>query len=487
MIGRDLMRMLKILGKASRICLILSIAILLSGFACIGTSIAYSTIDNPEPIDLPANPSDIMSQQWQGDGNPTNPYLMNGLNISRDREPCIEIRNMANVVVSNCILYHYGLGSRSHYSNSAILIMGAVNVTIVNCTIQSREYGIANEGGHNLTIEGNYIDARLEGMRVGTSGVIIRNNSVTGGEVGIKLWSSGDSGLVSNNTIEGLHEGIWVGGDDWRIMGNSIGSKMTAISLLSGSNNNTIFNNSIGSECASVAYDEGANNKWDDGIATGNRWSDYNGTGNYTVHGLAESIDHYPTVYELASPIDFSGPDIEFIQYMTTFLTADMWITEPMTVDPSLVYGLVSPVFIANVSDTSFIDTVQFCYRILGRNALWKTEQMQLTSGDENESRYAYTLEGVFTDLYLLYYVWANDTNGYSSSTETIETSYNMGIWFYTDPWTPDPLPIWDLVIISVLVIIPGICVLGCVKYSRDRSKPLSRYLRQDQQRESGN
>jgi hypothetical protein len=247
-------------------------------------------------------------------------------------------------------------------------------------------------------------------------------------------------------------------------VGNLIGSKMTAISLLSGSNNNTIFNNSIGSECASVAYDWGANNNWDDGIAAGNRWSDYNGTGNYTVHGPAESIDHYPAVYELASPIDFSGPDIEFTKYLTGSTTADIWITTHFTFDPTTAYGLVSPRFEVCVTDVSPVDTVLFCYKIYGHlDDPWIIESMELMQSSGNESWFTFTLEGAWANIYLKYSVWANDTNGYSSATETLAFNLNFGIIYYTQPEPPIWPPEWNVTLFLTIIFFGSIILTSAL------------------------
>jgi hypothetical protein len=50
------------------------------------------------------------------------------------------------------------------------------------------------------------------------------------------------------------------------------------------------------------AIDSGSDNTWDNGIDTGNWWSDYDGTGEYAIGGNAHSVDRYPNVLPNGTP-----------------------------------------------------------------------------------------------------------------------------------------------------------------------------------------
>ena len=65
---------------------------------------------------------------------------------------------------------------------------------------------------------------------------------------------------------------------------------------------NTIYGNAIGWNEGGNAIDSGSDNTWDNGIDTGNWWSDYNGTGEYTIDGIAHSVDRYPNVLPNGTP-----------------------------------------------------------------------------------------------------------------------------------------------------------------------------------------
>jgi len=65
---------------------------------------------------------------------------------------------------------------------------------------------------------------------------------------------------------------------------------------------NTIYGNAIGWNEEGNAIDSGSDNTWDNGIDTGNWWSDYNGTGEYAIDGSAHSVDRYPSVLPNGTP-----------------------------------------------------------------------------------------------------------------------------------------------------------------------------------------
>ena len=60
----------------------------------------------------------------------------------------------------------------------------------------------------------------------------------------------------------------------------------------------------------SRAFCYGFNNTWDNGVDTGNWWSDYSGTGSYTISGGLE--DRWPMVYTLTPPTLYHHEDVTF-------------------------------------------------------------------------------------------------------------------------------------------------------------------------------
>lgn len=75
------------------------------------------------------------------------------------------------------------------------------------------------------------------------------------------------------------------------------------------SESNTLYLNRIGPDNVQNAVDDGESNIWDDGMAWGNYWSDYDGKGQYNVSGEGHSVDRFPlsmgAVPHLSHPFDF--------------------------------------------------------------------------------------------------------------------------------------------------------------------------------------
>jgi len=80
---------------------------------------------------------------------------------------------------------------------------------------------------------------------------------------------------------------------------------------------NTIHGNAIGWNEEGNAIDSGSDNTWDNGVDTGNWWSDYSGTGEYAIDGGAHSVDRYPNVLPNGTPnfpLDpIGGFSVEFL------------------------------------------------------------------------------------------------------------------------------------------------------------------------------
>jgi len=79
-----------------------------------------------------------------------------------------------------------------------------------------------------------------------------------------------------------------------------------------------LYANTIGYNGEGNAYDDGSNNSWDNGINTGNMWSDYGGSGYYYITGAAGSIDHFPEVLGAAVPPTINHPPDITYTYGTT-------------------------------------------------------------------------------------------------------------------------------------------------------------------------
>lgn len=63
------------------------------------------------------------------------------------------------------------------------------------------------------------------------------------------------------------------------------------------SNYSVIYNNEFWNQTNNQAADSGWYNMWDNGVDTGNAWSDYSGTGVYYIYGSANATDRYPRLF----------------------------------------------------------------------------------------------------------------------------------------------------------------------------------------------
>ena len=125
--------------------------------------------------------------------------------------------------------------------------------TISRCTISS----VPGDGVYLSDCSGNIIDA-----------CSITSSAATGIALEATTTTTISNNLLQDNTDEEIF-----------IYGDSMG--------------NQIYYNQIYVGLESVK-DNGFSNTWDNGVSYGNWWSDYGGTGTYTIPGTAGSVDNYP-------------------------------------------------------------------------------------------------------------------------------------------------------------------------------------------------
>jgi parallel beta-helix repeat protein len=209
------------------------------------TSSGLISLTTHDPITITRN-SDFSSQGWPGNGSQQAPYIIEALEIVT-QGTCISIANCdVHFIIRNCTLLSpvTGVGTGIYFSN-------VTNGLVENCTIFYHNYGIRfyivnwleivnNTIAHNFS-NGLYLDF--------TSGVEIRDNRIYG------------------NTGYGVYVGSYALFSD-------------------------IYGNMIGFNQVANARNNGLYNEWDNGVNTGNVWSDYSGTGVYSISGMG--VDHYP-------------------------------------------------------------------------------------------------------------------------------------------------------------------------------------------------
>ncbi|MFX0091466.1 MAG: right-handed parallel beta-helix repeat-containing protein [Candidatus Hodarchaeota archaeon] len=158
------------------------------------------------------------------------------------------------------------------------------NIRVINNTItQSTVEGINNVLASYCTIEGNHISHSGSGVWIEDSNkMTVSNNIVIDNYSGVVLSANSSSNTITRNLFAG-HPGkgvvIWSGENNH-------------ISLNFFRNNNEGFYQIQG---FSQGYDDGLNNEWYNSTSNeGNWWSDYLGTGSYSLEGSGGFVDLYP-------------------------------------------------------------------------------------------------------------------------------------------------------------------------------------------------
>lgn len=196
------------------------------------------------------------------------------------------------------------------------------NITLEDTQLMSNigsysAYGLFIHGGTNyllsqITCRDNYYGIHLEE----SSSSIIRDCLCQNNLSGIVLYQSDNNTLVDNEVVEN-DSGIRLGSSyNNTMIRNLLRENQIGVRLDSSSSSNSIVNN-IFDRNTLQARDNGDENAWDDGIGTGNRWSDYypTQTGSYQIDGTAGNYDNYPRPYDSETPVIFNPPDdLEYVE-----------------------------------------------------------------------------------------------------------------------------------------------------------------------------
>lgn len=193
----------------------------------------------------------------------------------------------------NCTLTNV---TSSGYRSSGLYLHMSDNTTVTESEFHGHSAGIWVSGSDNFLFESNQIhDNRGNPIYLsGTNYGIIRNNSIHDNGDSLRLYIVNWLEII-NNTISGsLTDGLYM---DFTsgvvIVGNKIyGHVGYGLNVRSNALFSEIYKNMIGFNEAGNAVDSAIFSEWDDGISTGNVWSDYSGVGVYSVSGVG--VDNYP-------------------------------------------------------------------------------------------------------------------------------------------------------------------------------------------------
>ncbi len=211
--------------------LLVSLFSTISLLVIVPTSYEVSAYTPHDPIYINGN-ADFTSFNGVTDGNgtPSDPYIIDGWEINASAANGIEIRNTdAHFIIRNVYVYG-GLGT-----NHGILIYDGANGRVENATVSNNLIGILFDSSANATITGND---------------------------------------VFSNNWDGI---LLVSSADATVTGNTLFNNVRGISLVS-SGNITVHHNNLVNNGVQAYDDGGIQNTWDDGYPSGgNYWSDYIG------------------------------------------------------------------------------------------------------------------------------------------------------------------------------------------------------------------
>lgn len=185
------------------------------------------------------------------------------------------------------------------------------------CVIEADYIGVnvGSTAPRTCSILDNVITGRTGdggGINLSADGVLVVNNTCSGFVIGVHTNYADDCIFQLNNFSYNAYHGLNIRfSDDCLITGNTVvGNGGHGIFIIRDSTGNKVYNNTVVGNgyietyewddiysytIASQGCDEGRSNTWyDEESKTGNRWSDYSGSGDYILDGSAGAVDKYP-------------------------------------------------------------------------------------------------------------------------------------------------------------------------------------------------
>ncbi|MFX0044341.1 MAG: right-handed parallel beta-helix repeat-containing protein [Candidatus Hermodarchaeota archaeon] len=224
---------------------------------------AQTGVDPPLLIE---SDTEMASLGLPGDGSPGNPYVIEGLNISRV-SACIRIANIsASFVIRDCFL--------RASAGTCLRLTNVSDGRVEDCVLVGAQYAVYCEASSGVQLSGNTIyDTGHAICILDSKFCSISESTIYACFVGILFQSARNCSCVDNT-----------------IYGNT----GTGVDISADSLNNTLAANILGWNSQGIlgwgnSIDRGNNNTW-----SGNFWSDYSPPGPYNLSGSAGAQDHDP-------------------------------------------------------------------------------------------------------------------------------------------------------------------------------------------------
>ncbi|MFX1481625.1 MAG: NosD domain-containing protein [Promethearchaeota archaeon] len=297
------------------------------------------------PIDITSDAEFIMQasvEGWPGEGSESNPYKIDGYNITHmgysirivnvtipfEITNCYLASNSAGVLIegsSDCRVYYNifdnasveicdsnncEVYSNGFHSDSGIIINRCSHVSVTDVeVIAPSNQGILVTHSSHCTISSNILNSSTTAAIVALDSIScnITSNIISHCQDGIRIGSDTSSSLFTNNYIYNQTEyGIRIesGSDNW------------------------IYANLVASEGAGFFLDDGNQNHWDDGFFLGNFLPGIT-EGIFQIDGSAESVDQFarPICPEpIQEPVICSDPIIVKLGNFEGILACAVWL-----------------------------------------------------------------------------------------------------------------------------------------------------------------
>jgi parallel beta-helix repeat protein len=226
-----------------------------------------------------------------------------------------------NIILNNtCSFSWYGIyieeacyttitENKCHNNIEGIYISQSANSTILHNICSNNTDSISLVKSDYSVLTGNICTKNLYGIIQYSNNSTLINNTCSNNAYGIYLYVSDRSTLTNNNCFNNSY-GIMMETSSYCLITNNLLQENERHGIFMGnapmgncSSNNVIHHNSFNSNnlegffeiYLSQAYDKGFNNTWyDESTSEGNYWSDWDGSGAYSIDGLANSEDSYP-------------------------------------------------------------------------------------------------------------------------------------------------------------------------------------------------
>ncbi|MHA1248314.1 MAG: NosD domain-containing protein [Candidatus Thorarchaeota archaeon] len=201
----------------------------------------------------------------------------------------ITIQHTGSVVISN--------SSVSAITHTAISLDQVQDCVVFGTTVRHCTDGLGVVGAENVTIswgEIAFIANTALKVQDSTQLNVTKNQLFRNGD-NMYFEKTGNSVVSKNCIYSGEGNGITLlRCTAFRITWNQVVNNTVGIELGILTQDCTVYGNVIAQNREQNANDGGNSNSWDNGVDTGNAWSDYPGQGTYSVPGSAGAVDHYP-------------------------------------------------------------------------------------------------------------------------------------------------------------------------------------------------